>query len=73
MTISQHRRRDVLGPRVHKRVSEECERQVLTCWGCPALRIHDFHYTYCRDQGWKQMGRADGSLCGRVAAGDYYG
>lgn len=23
----------------------------VTCHGCPALRVHDFHYFYCRRLG----------------------
>lgn len=57
-----------LGPRpdeYHRR--ELPEHNWVTCRGCPALRVHDFHYFYCRhlgDQskpdawnaGWKRLG-----------------
>lgn len=40
---------DLLGPRPDAYHNREIpEHQWTTCDGCPALRVFDFHYFYCR-------------------------
>jgi hypothetical protein len=41
-----------VGPRPHHRERKELpEHQWTTCNGCPAFRVFDWHYFYCRHLG----------------------
>lgn len=47
---------ETVGPRPHaKQRFELPEYDWVTCYGCPMLRVFDWHYFYCRELGDKSF------------------